>query len=134
MQGEGKIRRILCTAFEQLEGHEKANTHQTAILYTRVMLSPRDADVFSLIKHALQASANVKIPPGVNAFGKSWMREAHGIYMAEEEAKLAAAAAPEAPASEMSKEDKAAHFEQWRDIGEVLENAFTMLMTRPVGD
>ena len=34
----------------------------------------------------------------------------------------------------MSKEDKAAHFEQWRDIGEVLENAFTMLMTRPVGD
>jgi len=96
------------------------------------MLSPRDADVFSLIKHALNASVNVKIPPGVNAFGKNWMRGAHALYLAEDEAKLAAAPPAAAPPPEMTAEEKSAHFEQWRDIGEVLENAFTMLMSRPV--
>merc|ERR1711977_310499 len=64
-KGEGRIRRVLGGAFTGLEPHEKAAGHPTCVCYVLIMLSPKDANIFDLVGHALKASATVGIPPGV---------------------------------------------------------------------
>eukprot|EP00656_Telonema_subtile_P024652 TRINITY_DN26837_c0_g1_i2.p2 TRINITY_DN26837_c0_g1~~TRINITY_DN26837_c0_g1_i2.p2 ORF type:complete len:142 (+),score=49.19 TRINITY_DN26837_c0_g1_i2:72-497(+) len=120
-KGEGRLRRLLAAAFEALPEHEKDPTHSTRMVFVLIMMSPREANIFDILGHALKASHDAGVPPGVKkAPGRSLWAGVHREWVEEH-----GALEPNP--------DKAACWEHWQDMSGLLDEAVMMLLNAMEG-
>eukprot|EP00658_Telonema_sp_P-2_P024721 TRINITY_DN19943_c0_g1_i2.p1 TRINITY_DN19943_c0_g1~~TRINITY_DN19943_c0_g1_i2.p1 ORF type:complete len:209 (+),score=30.84 TRINITY_DN19943_c0_g1_i2:41-667(+) len=116
-KGEGRLRRILNDAFRSLPPHEQASGNNTSLCFVLIMMSPAGSNVFDVLGHALRASHDAGVPPGVKCPGRSLITAAHGIWC-----ELNGALEPNP--------DKAACWEHWQEMSELLDQGIILLFDR----